>query len=483
MGTGVIGAGWALRALSRGWDVVAYDPAPDAEARLQEMIERGWSAVRRIGVYPGADPGRVRFARSPEEVADQAEFVQESTPENLVIKREVLARLDGVASPEVVIASSTSGLLPSKLQEGLRHPDRLVVGHPFNPVYLLPLVEVVGGAQTSPEAIERAVALYTDLDMHPLVVRYEIDGFLADRLLEALWREILHMVADGVATTGELDEAITYGPGLRWSGMGTNMIYHLAGGDKGMGHMLDQFGPALEWPWTKLVAPPLTDQLIERMVEGTSNQAAGRSVSDLEGLRDDYLIAVMYALRETRVGAGEVLARREERILDQAAPDRWSPGTSVPAPLNLYQCRVGPEWTDYNKHMTESAYLLAFGWASDALFRYIGIDDSYRAAGHSFYTVESHLRYEREVSTGAPLGFTTHVLGLDDKRLHIFQVMTHRDTGDVLCTNEQMLVHVDTTRGRSSSILAHQLAALTAILQSHQALPSPQEAVLSMAQG
>jgi len=246
--------------------------------------------------------------------------------------------------------------------------------------------------------------------------------------------------------------------------------------------MLDQFGPALEWPWSKLVAPPLTDQLVERMVEGTSTQAGGRSVVDLERLRDDYLIAVMHALRGTRLGAGEIIARREERILDRAAPDRWSQDSSVPAPLTLYQCRVVPEWTDYNRHMTESAYLLAFGWASDALFRYIGIDDSYRTAGHSFYTVESHLRYKREVSIGDPLGFTTQVLDVDEKRLHIFQVMTHRDTSDVVCTNEQMLVHVDTDRDRSSSILAHPLAALMAIHESHQVLPHPQEAVLSMAQ-
>jgi carnitine 3-dehydrogenase / betainyl-CoA thioesterase len=481
IGTGVIGAGWALRALSRGWEVVGYDPAPGAEARLHEMIERAWPSVRRIGVYPGADPGRIRFAPSSEEVADQAIFVQESTPENLDFKRQVLARLDGVAAPEVVIASSTSGLLPTDLQDGLRHPDRLVVGHPFNPVYLLPLVEVVGGKQTSPEAINRAVEVYTDLDMHPLVVRHEIDGFLSDRLLEALWREILHLVADGVATTGELDEAITYGPGLRWSGMGTNLIYHLAGGEKGMRHMLDQFGPALEWPWTKLVAPPLTEQLIERMVEGTSNQAAGRTVSDLERLRDDYLIAVMYALRESRLGAGEIIARREERILDLTAPERWSPNSTVPAPLALYQCRVVPEWTDYNHHMTESAYLLAFGSASDALFRYVGIDDSYRAAGHSFYTVETHLGYERQASMGALLGFSIQVLGVDEKRLHIFGVMTDRDTDDVLCTIEQMLVHVDITSGRSSSILAHPLTALTAIHQSHRALPPPHEAILSMA--
>lgn len=480
VGTGVIGAGWAVRALSRGWEVVAHDPGPGAEEKLHAAIERAWHSVRKIGLYPGADPSRVSFVGSVAEVGERSGFVQESVPEVMGLKQSVLAGIDAAAPPEVIIGSSTSGLLPTELAAGMRHPERLVVGHPFNPVYLLPLVEVVGGERTATEVIDRAMAIYDDMDMHALHVRTEVPGFLTDRLQEALWREILHLVAEGAATTGELDRSIVYGPGLRWAGMGTNLTYHLAGGEAGMRHMLEQFGPALEWPWTKLVAPPLTDELIDRMVEGTQEQAAGRSIAELERQRDDYLIAVMYSLRETRVGAGEIIARREARTVDRAAPIRWTAGMTVEAPLPLYQCRVAPDWVDYNDHMTESAYLLAFGWASDAMFRYIGIDEEYRAAGRSFYTVESHLVYSKEVSTGEPLRFTTQLLGHDHKRLHMFHTMYHGDTGDLLCTNEQMLVHVDMGAGRSIDTLPVPKSALDAVWREHQHLARPAKATMTV---
>ncbi len=480
IGTGVIGSGWAARALGRGLDVVAFDPAPDAEAKLHATVARAWPSMRRLGLHARADPARVVFVNSIEAVAAECGFIQESTPEVVERKRSVLATIDRAADPSVIIASSTSGIRPSVLQEGLRHPERLVVGHPFNPVYLLPLVEVVGGDGTAREVAERAMAVYRDLDMYPLRVRTEVDGFLSDRLQEALWREALHLVNDGVATTGELDDAIVYGPGLRWAAMGTNLTFHLAGGAGGMRHMLEQFGPALQWPWTKLAAPPLTEELTERMVEGTTAQAAGRTVEELERQRDEALVATMYALRETGLGAGRLITDREERTSDRKAPVRWVPGQSIAAPLELYRCRVVPDWVDYNDHMTESAYLLAFGWASDALFRFLGIDDRYRSAGHSFYTVESHLVYRREVSTGEPLRFTTQLLGHDRKRLHIFHRMYHATDGDLLCTNEQVLVHVDMDIGRSAPTLDGPRTVLEAIAEAHDHLPRPKRAVMSI---
>jgi len=208
------------------------------------------------------------------------------------------------ARPDVVIASSSSGLLPTRFSVDCAHPERVLVGHPFNPVYLLPLVEVVGGEKTADWAKDLAVAFYTRIGMRPLRVRTEIPGYIADRLLEALWREILHMVADGVATTAELDDAIRFGAGLRWSFMGTCQIYHLAGGEAGMRHMLEQFGPALKLPWTHMEAPELTDTLIDRMVEGTLEQAGGRSISELERYRDDALISVMEALAGAKARHG-----------------------------------------------------------------------------------------------------------------------------------------------------------------------------------
>ena len=493
VGTGVIGAGWAVRALARGCEVVAWDPADGAEAKLRAAVDRAWPSAVRLGLFPGADRRRLRWAGSPEEAAVDADWIQESAPEDEELKRHLLGRLATAAGPGTVIASSSSGLLPSRLQSGCRHPERVLVGHPFNPVYLLPLVEVVAGRQTSPACVDQAVAFYDDLVMHPLVVRNEIEGYLSDRLQEALWREILHLVNDGVATTGELDDAVVYGPGLRWAGMGTNLTFHLAGGAGGMAHMLGQFGPALKLPWTKLAAPELTADLARAMAHGCDEQAAGRSTEELERLRDDYLLAVMRALRPVGIGAGKLVAEREARIHAAAAEagpgpagaagrggtgagGPWTPGAEVPAPLELYEAQVEPDWVDYNDHMTEAAFLVAFGWASDKLFRYIGIDEAYRRAGHSFYTVETHLNYLREAALGEPIRVSTQVLGADAKRLHIFHSMRRGSSDELLCTTEQMLVHVDTAAGRSAPVRPGPAAALSAVAEAHARLSVPPQA-------
>jgi carnitine 3-dehydrogenase len=293
IGTGVIGAGWAARGLAHGLDVVAFDPAPDAEAKLHAAIDNAWGALERTGLAPGADRSRLRLAHSLAEAVANADFIQENAPEREEIKQGLLAQIDKAAKPGAIIASSTSGLLPSRLQARMAHPERLVVGHPFNPVYLLPLVEVLGGEKTSAESIQAAKAFYTAIGMRPLHVRVEVEGFIADRLMEALWREALWLVKDGVATTEEVDAAVIYGCGLRWSLMGTFLTFHLAGGEGGMRHMLHQFGPALKLPWTKLVAPELTEDLIDRVADGCEHQAAGRPIKQLERRRDDFLIEVM----------------------------------------------------------------------------------------------------------------------------------------------------------------------------------------------
>jgi carnitine 3-dehydrogenase len=304
VGGGVIGGGWAARCLAHGLDVVAWDPGADAESRMRQKIENAWPALSRMGLKSGADPARLRFVARVEEAVESADFVQESAPENEDLKRRLFAQLDATARPDVLLASSSSGLLPTLFASECRHPERVLVGHPFNPVYLLPLVEVLGGEKTSAASLETAAAFYASTGMRPLRVRTEIPGYISDRLQEALWREILHMVAEGVATTDELDDAIRFGPGLRWAIMGTCMIFHMAGGDEGMRHMLRQFGPALKLPWTKLEAPELTDDLIDRMVDGTLKQAGTRSISDLEKYRDDALISVMEAVAAAKARHG-----------------------------------------------------------------------------------------------------------------------------------------------------------------------------------
>ena len=304
VGAGVIGSGWAARCLAHGLDVIAWDPAAGAERRLRDSVANAWPALTRVGLAPGADPARLRFVDDLAACVGGADFVQESAPENEDLKRRMLAEIDAAAAPHVIIASSSSGLLPSSIQADCRHPGRIVIGHPFNPVYLLPLVEVLGGARSSPAALDAAIAFYASLSMRPLRVRTEVPGYISDRLQEALWRELLHMVTEGVATTAEIDDAIRFGPGLRWAFMGTCLTFHMAGGDQGMRHMLAQFGPALQLPWTKLVAPALTDALVDRMVEGTAAQAAGRSVKQLERYRDDALISIMETLAQVKARHG-----------------------------------------------------------------------------------------------------------------------------------------------------------------------------------
>jgi len=313
VGCGVIGAGWAARCLARGLDVVASDPVPGAEERLRAAVDNAWPALTRLGLWPGAERGRLSFEADLATVAARADFLQESAPEREDLKRRLLAEIDRHAPPDVVIGSSTSYLMPSRLQADCAQPERLVVGHPFNPVYLLPLVEVVGGERTDPDALAAAQRIYAGLGMHPLLVRKEIDGFIADRLMEAVFRESLHLLDQDVASTGEIDEAIIYGFGLRWAFMGVFMTFHLAGGDQGMRHFLEQFGPSLKMPYCRMEAPELSGELIDKIVTGCELQAAGGSVKELERLRNDCLISIMQALQAYEVGAGQVLAREEAK--------------------------------------------------------------------------------------------------------------------------------------------------------------------------
>ena len=481
LGTGVIGAGWAARALARGLNVIASDPAPGAERRLRARIDNAWPALTKLGLSAGADRERLAFTTDLEALCARADFIQESAPENLDVKRALLARATAAAPADVIVASSSSGLLPSRVQSDSHHPGRVLIGHPFNPVYILPLVEVLGGEATDTRCIEDAMAFYRSLGMHPLHVKTEIEGYISDRLQEALWREALHLVADGVASTGEIDDAIIYGPGLRWAFMGTCLTFHLAGGEAGMRHMLEQFGPALKLPWTKLEAPQLDDALIERLVEGTRAQAAGRSIAELERVRDQCLIGIMRSLRPLRLGAGNTIAEDEQRRFTGGAHRRWKNGDSVESPLSLYRCEVQADRVDYNGHMGESFYLYAFGWASDALFRYVGIDEAYRASGRSFYTVESHINYYREAGLGEPLRFTTQLLNVDERRLHFFHAMYQGDGDELLCTAEQMLVHVGMGASVASPMTADVHAALDAVMEAHRGLPHPEQVGRCMA--
>jgi carnitine 3-dehydrogenase len=306
--------------------------------------------------------------------------------------------------------------------------------------------------------------------MHALRVRREVPGHLTDRLQEALWREILHLVNEDMATTGELDDSIIYGPGLRWAAMGTNLIYHLAGGEAGMRHMLRQFGPCLKWPWTKLEAPELTEALIDKMVAGTQAQAAGRSIRELERLRDDYLVAIQQVLKQYDIGAGATLRSLEERLYEAAAAAARERVAAADGgqPLRLVETYVRPEWIDYNGHMTDSRYLQVFGDATDALFRYAGVDDGYRRSGRAMYTVESHVTHRAEARALEPLYVTTQVLEVDDKRVRLFHSLHRRRDEALVATAKQLYLHVNTPPGKAAPMEAGVRARLAELQAAHR---------------
>ena len=470
VGGGVIGGGWAGRLVECGVDAVVYDPHPSAEEQVRAVLENAERAWARLTSATRAR-GTVTFAPSLRDAVEEAEVIQESVPEDEALKRRLLAEIDELARPDALVCSSTSGLLPTRLQADMTKPERFVVGHPFNPVYLLPLVEVVAGERTSEESVERAISYYASLGMKPLRVRKEVDGFVADRLLEALWREALWLVYDDVATVEEIDDAVRFGPGLRFAQMGTFLTYRIGGGEAGMRHFLEQFGPALQWPWTKLMdVPELTDALVEKIATQSDEQADGLSIRELERLRDDNLVALLQALRARNYGAGALLHELERRLFAGAAVEEPADPSR---PLELYETTVDPSWVDYNGHMTEARYLDTFASATDAFLRYVGVDEAYLDRGASAYTVETHIRHLHEVAGLEPLRVSTQVLAADEKRVRLFHTLTHGATGETLATGEHLLLHVDTARGRVTPWLEPVAGRVAAAAAAHAALPEP----------
>ena len=302
IGGGPIGGGWTAHFLARGFDVVGYLHDPGEESVFQGIVETAWTSLTALGLAEGASLDRLTITSDLAEAVEEAGFVQESAPENLALKQALYETLGSLVPPGVVIASSTSGLTMTDIQARCPTPERTVVGHPFNPPYLLPLVEIVGGAKTAPDAVRWAEGFYLAAGKAPLVLDKEIPGFVATRLQEALWREALHMVANGEATPEQIDQALINGPGPRMALMGQCMAFHVACGEGGMATNLDQFGPALKLPWTRLEAPELTQELRDRMVDGCNEIAAGRDFRELAAERDRGIVAILKAVRESRAG-------------------------------------------------------------------------------------------------------------------------------------------------------------------------------------
>ena len=309
IGGGVIGSGWAARFLLNGWDVRYFDPAPTADETLARTLEKARRWVPEI--YDGLPAeGQLTTVATIEEAVVGVDWVQESTPERLPVKHKVIATIQQACPASAVIGSSTSGFMPSELQAQSQRPEQILVTHPYNPVYLLPIVECVPSPATSASTLDSAMATLESIGMKPVAVGAEVPAHIGDRLMEALWREALWLVKDGVATTEQIDDIMTHGFGLRWAQKGLFETYRVAGGEAGMQHFLEQFGPCLSWPWTKLMdVPDLDDELIGRIVEQSDAQAGDRSVSTLEAERDANLVALLKVLREQDTAAGAFLNR------------------------------------------------------------------------------------------------------------------------------------------------------------------------------
>ncbi|MBX5156567.1 carnitine 3-dehydrogenase [Rhizobium sp. NZLR1b] len=477
IGGGVIGGGWIARFLLAGIDVDVFDPHPEAGRIVGEVIANAERAYAMLTGAPLPPRGRLSFTKTLEEAVTDADWIQESVPERLDLKRRVLTEIDAVARPDALIGSSTSGLLPTDLQRDMKHPERLFVAHPYNPVYLLPLVEIVGGEKTSAATIHAAMEKLVPIGMKGVHIAKEIEAFVGDRLLEALWREALWLIHDDICTVETLDDVIRYSFGLRWAQMGLFQTYRIAGGEAGMRHFLAQFGPCLAWPWTKLTdVVDLDDALIEKIGRQSDEQAAGLSIRELERIRDENLVGILQALKGgdggKGWGAGKLLKDFEQSL--------WAEGGGATAsfdpskPLRLIEAKVSPAWVDYNGHMTEHRYLQVFGDTSDALLRLIGVDLAYVEAGQSYYTVETHIRHLGEAKLGQAIHATCRILSVDEKRLHLFHTLYDTATDEALATAEHMLLHVDSKAGKAVPAPAALLDKAKAIANAHAALALPE---------
>ncbi|MDL2401977.1 carnitine 3-dehydrogenase [Rhizobium mayense] len=479
IGGGVIGGGWIARFLLAGIDVDVYDPHPEATRIVGEVLANAEKAYAMLTGAPLPPRGKLAFRETLEQAVAGADWIQESVPERLDLKRKVLTQIDAAAGPDALIGSSTSGLLPTDLQRDMRYPERLFVAHPYNPVYLLPLVEIVGGEKTSTETIQAAMERLPPIGMKGVHIAKEIEAFVGDRLLEALWREALWLIKDDICTVETLDDVIRYSFGLRWAQMGLFQTYRIAGGEAGMRHFLAQFGPALQWNWTKLMdVVDLDDALVEKIGQQSDEQADGLSIRELERIRDENLVGILQTLKGSHDGkgwgAGKLLKEFEQGLWAAAGGGKklWDAGQ----PLRLIETKVSPAWVDYNGHMTEHRYLQVFGDTSDALLRLIGVDFAYVERGHSYYTVETHIRHLAEAKLGRAIHSTCQVLSADEKRLRVFHTIYDTATGEAIATGEHMLLHVDAKAGKAAPAPEEVLSKIRPIAEAHEKLPVPEGA-------
>ena len=299
VGTGVIGASWAAEYLARGFDVVATDPAPNAETNLRKLVDEAWKDLTSIGLSKGASRDRLSFTANMKEALSQADLVQENAPERPDFKIKLYAEMEEVAPVDTLLASSSSGITPSVIQSQCKHPERVLIGHPFNPPHIIPLVEVVGGSKTSPDAVQQAISFYASIGKKPIHLKKELPGHVANRFQAALYREMLYLIEQGVLSVEDTDAAVCYGPGLRWGVMGQSLQWHLGGGAGGIKHFMDHLMPPLEGMMKVLGTPNVTSELKQKVIDGVMREASGRSVDHLAQEENRVLIGLLKLRSET----------------------------------------------------------------------------------------------------------------------------------------------------------------------------------------
>lgn len=475
VGGGVIGGAWAARFVLAGIDTKIFDPHPEAERIIGEVMANAERAYAMLTTAPLPKKGKLTFSKTVEEAVAGADWIQESVPERIDLKRNVITQIDAAADPKALIGSSTSGIMPTELQRDMKHPERMFVAHPYNPVYLLPLAELVGGEKTSKATLEDAKAKLAPIGMKGVIINKEIEAFVGDRLLEAVWREGLWLIKDDICDTETLDDVIRYSFGMRWAQMGMFETYRIAGGEAGMRHFIAQFGPCLSWPWTKLMdVVDLDDALTDKIASQSDAQSGARGIRELERIRDQNLVGIMQALKSGDEGrgwgSGKLLADFEAHLW------KIAPKPEVKAsqePIELLKVKVHPSWIDYNGHMTEFRYNQCFADGGDAFLRLIGADLDYVAAGHSYYTAESHTRFLGETKLGDELAVTAQVLPSDGKKIQLFMWLKRVSDGALIATCEHLMLHVASADGKVVPPLPAVLGKFEALAKAHAGLALP----------
>ena len=470
IGCGVIGAGWVARFIVNGINVKIFDLKPDCIKIVENYCQSAFESNKRLFLHPLPSPGKWYFCRTLDEAVDGSDYIQESISENLKQKKNLFETLESLIEPELAIGSSTSSFKPSVLSAGMKFPERLLVAHPFNPVYLLPLVEIVPSKKIKSQLLEYSLNFFQSIGMNPLLLKKEIDGNIADRLLESMRREALWLVNDDITSINEIDDAIKFGFGIRMAQMGLFETYKIGGEKKGIDHFIDQFGPALNLPWSHLDrVPELSKCLIRKLTQQFNND----KTVNLEKMRDKNIVGFLQTLKKNHWGAGRTVLDYENKLEKNSYKPFGLSNISRIRPLSIHKEVVPDGWTDYNGHMTEYRYLQVLSNATESFLQLLGLNDAYRSLGYSIYTLESHIRHIQEIKAGARLSVETQLLGHDLKRARILHTIFNKSEGGVSATGEHMIMHVNTVQNKSSPFKEPIARILQQIWEAHKNLEAP----------